>query len=506
MNKSISISLGGLAFFIEEDAYAQLQQYIEAVKKSLRHDDDKEEIIKDVETRIAELFKQYLGGNREVINNLDVSEVINVLGTPEQINDGEADIPATESTHETARKKLYRDTDDKFVSGVCSGLAHYFGMEVLWLRIILLILLFSGFGSALVVIPYLVMVILVPEARTVSEKLEMRGKPVTFDNIKSWSEIEKASSKIGKSLEAVFQALGTIFSKLFGIAFIVISVGLIGATITFSFYKEFIGEMPIEFYDTDWKRTLAIVLTYFIILVPALSFFFSGIRLLYKRNALKFSPYLTTTILVSWIIAIIVLINLSVFNYSIFSRESVERKTSIELPSITSDTLTVASVDYQNLIKFGGKPFLFWNGKRERNIEGDTMVVKIKNEMEIIESKDSAYRMDVVFATHITKRENADEALKAIQYQFKVDNGKLVMNTFLKVHKSYEYRDQDVRITLHVPNGKFVKNDNIEHFYFNHGQGWEDFWHNPNTLFLMTNNKFINTKTNNNGVINVKVN
>ena len=143
MNKSIAISLGGLAFFIEEDAYAQLQQYIEAVKKSLRHDDDKEEIIKDVETRIAELFKQYLGSSREVINGLDVSEVINVLGTPEQINDGEADIPATESTHETARKKLYRDTDDKFVSGVCSGLAHYFGMEVLWIRITLLILFFS---------------------------------------------------------------------------------------------------------------------------------------------------------------------------------------------------------------------------------------------------------------------------------------------------------------------------------------------------------------------------
>lgn len=506
MNKSISISLGGLAFFIEEDAYAQLQQYIEAVKKSLRHDDDKEEIIKDVETRIAELFKQYLGGNREVINSADVSEVINVLGTPEQINDGEADIPATESTSETARKKLYRDTDDKFIGGVFSGLSHYIGVEVLWLRIIGLILLFSGFGSAFIVIPYLVFLILVPEAKTVSEKLEMRGKPVTFDTIKNWSEIEKAGSKIGKSLETVFEALGTIFSKLFGFAFICIAIALIGAIITFTFYKEFIGELPFEFYDTDWKSTLAIILSYFIIVVPALSFFFSGIRLLYKRSALQFSPYLTTTILVSWIISIVVLINLSVFNYSIFTKESVERKANIELPTITGDTITVASTDYQNLIKFGGKPFFLGNDERERNIEGDTMIVKIKNEMEIKESADDKYRMDVVFATNITKRENANDALKAIQYQFKVENGKLIMNTFLKVHKSYEYRDQDVRITLHVPNGKFVKNENVEHFYFNHGQSWEDFWHNPNTTFLMTNNKFINTKSNNNGTFNVKVN
>ncbi len=499
MNKSISISLGGLAFFIEEDAYSQLQKYIDAVRNSLRHDDDKEEIITDVETRIAELFKNYLGKTREVINNQDVSQMIGVLGTPEQINDLDdqpiiIESKAPEPQPDT-RKKFYRDADDKFIGGVCSGLAHYIGFDVVWIRIILLSMLLTiGFGSIPVLLFYVIMLVVVPEATTVSEKLEMRGKPITFDSIKNWSEIEKAGSKMGKSIESIFATTGTIFSKIFGIGFIMIGVGLIGLTITLSFYTDFIDQFPFLFFDTEWKRITAYGLCYFIILIPTISFLFMGIRLLFKRSKFSLSPIFSTSIIIIWIVAIFALINLSVFNYSLLSSEMVEKKISIELPEIKSDTVTVRSTDYQNLIKFSGKPFFFGNDERERNIEGDTLIIKIKNEMEIIQSKDSLYRMEIAYVTHIGDRESANNALANIQYKLNVTNNIINMNTFLKVHKSEKYKNQDVRVTLYVPSGKYMKNENIDHFYFNHGNGYHDFWNNYNTLFMMNSNKFINLK------------
>lgn len=496
MNKSITISLGGLAFFIEESAYEQLQKYIDSVRNSLRHDDDKEEIITDVETRIAELFKTYLGTNREVVNDNDVQQIISVLGTPEQINDFETETPETnhkEPEHQP-RRKLYRDIDDKFIGGVCSGLSHYTGIDVLWIRITALILLFSGFASALVVVPYLVLLILVPEAKTVSEKLEMRGKPITFDSIKNWSEFEKIGSKAGKSIETMFDSVGSILGKIIGIGFILASIALIGATITFSFYADFIDQIPFQFFDTEWKKIAAYSLSYFIILVPAISFLFIGIRLLFKNTQFKLSPVFSSITLILWIIAIFALVNLSLFNYSHFNNETVEKRIRVELREIQADTITVHATNYQNLIKFGGKPFFFNDNGRARNIEGDTLIIEIKNEMEIIQSTDNLYHMDITYVTHIADRENARIALNNIQYKFNIIDDTVYMNTYLKVPKSEKYNNQEVRVTLYVPDGKYLKNENIDHFYFNHGNGYQDFWNDYNTTFKMLDNQFISSK------------
>lgn len=491
MNKSISISLGGFAFFIEDDAYEQLQKYIEAVKQSLLPDDDVNEIINDIETRIAELFKEYLGTGREVINTLDVSKIIEVLGTPEQFESFDEEAPKTERI--TKQKKLYRDTDDKFISGVCGGISHYVGLDSLWVRVIVLILLFSGIGSMPILIGYIIATVLIPEANTLSEKLGMRGEPINFDSIRNWSEIEKAGSKLSKTLMPIFETIGTIFIKLFGLTFVIFGISIIAVSIAFS---SFIVYLPFDLDNEGWRYTLGIGLLYFIVLVPALSFLFSGLRIIFNKMKFTVSPIFTTSILVLWIVSIIAFVNFAIFNHTIFSKEQVERRVPIELSQIKNDTITVSANNYNHFIYHRGIPFLDLND-REQNTENGITILKIKNELEIVPSRDDKFHIDIVYVTHVSRDEEAFEELNKISYTYQVQNNELIIDTFLKIPEELGYNQQDVRITLFVPEGKYVHNKNIDHFYYNHGNGWHDTWHQPNTTFLVEDNQFINTDIHN---------
>ena len=182
MNKTTSINLGGFFFHIDEDAYNRLNNYLQAVKRSLSPE-GREEIIKDIENRIAELFQEKLGTNKQVIGLLEVEEIITIMGQPEdyKIEDEQAS-SSTDNTFEYPynSKKLYRDKDNALVGGVLSGLGHYLGVDPLWLRIIMVILLF-GFGTGFFV--YIILWILIREAITTTQKLEMKGQPINISNI-----------------------------------------------------------------------------------------------------------------------------------------------------------------------------------------------------------------------------------------------------------------------------------------------------------------------------------
>jgi phage shock protein PspC (stress-responsive transcriptional regulator) len=485
MNKSISISLGGFAFFIEEEAYAVLKDYLNNIKNTLRYDDDKVEIINDVEIRIAELFKEYMGTFREVVTIADVKKVIAVLGTPEQINNEE--IPENNENKKNQAKKLYRDTEDRIIGGVCSGLAHYIGLETVWMRLITLFLLFT---LPFVAIIYIVLLFIVPKAKTVSEKLEMYGKPITFDTIKNWSEIEKAGSKIEKKIASATRLLGGGIKVIIGIVLILLGIVFLGLTLSFGFFNPLLETFPIEFYNSSWKHTVAVVLIYIMIGIPSIVFLVNGFRLVSTKSIFRLPTYVSTLLAIFWIIAIIAFINLSLFHSKFTKTKTVEKNISIELPNISSDTLIVSSVSAPYLIKhqnnFLGIPYNHHN----LNTMGDSLVIGIKNELQIMQSPNNEYQLVLAYVTQIKAQEDANEAIEALQYRFKFINNELIFDTFLKTHQNKGFRDQDVRITLYVPNGKFIKNNNIDHFYFNRGNGYDDFWHQNQTLFQMENNQF----------------
>ena len=216
MDKTKNISLGGFSFLIEENAYTALSQYLTEVRQHLQHNSDRDEIIFDVEQRMAELLKERTA-NREVIMHQDVLYLIEVLGKPEQyVEDEEADkatnaAPEASAQAFSTNKPLYRDIDDCKIGGVLSGMAHYFNISPTMLRIafaVCLILsfvvsyrwifLFNGVSWAIIIL-YILLWIIVPAAVTTAQKLEMQGAAVTLDSLASYKSSSTTSTEWHKS-------------------------------------------------------------------------------------------------------------------------------------------------------------------------------------------------------------------------------------------------------------------------------------------------------------------
>ena len=183
MNKTTSINLGGYFFHIDEDAFRKLSNYFDAVRSSLSPD-GREEIINDIESRISELFTEKLGTTKQVISLKEVDDIITIMGQPEDYKI-EEETPKNDFksnyTSSSSSKKLYRDKENAKLGGVASGIGHYFSIDPLWIRILFIISPWITFGTSTVI--YLILWILIPEAVTTSQKLEMKGEPINISNI-----------------------------------------------------------------------------------------------------------------------------------------------------------------------------------------------------------------------------------------------------------------------------------------------------------------------------------
>jgi phage shock protein PspC (stress-responsive transcriptional regulator) len=147
MNKTVNINLGGMFFHIDEDAYQKLTRYFDAIKRSLSNSSGQDEIIKDIEMRVSELLNEKQKTDKHVVGMKDVDEVITVMGQPEDYRIDDEGIGSTTSNFTSSSasntRKLYRDTENGMIGGVLAGLGHYFGIDKVWLRIFLLVLIFA---------------------------------------------------------------------------------------------------------------------------------------------------------------------------------------------------------------------------------------------------------------------------------------------------------------------------------------------------------------------------
>ena len=180
MKTTVSVNLGGLAFYIDEDAYAVLNSYLQRVKKNYAKEEGCDEIIADIETRIADLFRERVGDHKQVVVKADVVEVMGIMGDPDDYENARSD-ERTSLSLSSRSNRIYRDVDHRLIGGVCSGLAAYWSVDVLIIRIIFIIFLFAG-GASLIIYPILWVVL--PPAITTAQKIEMKGEPVNIDNIK----------------------------------------------------------------------------------------------------------------------------------------------------------------------------------------------------------------------------------------------------------------------------------------------------------------------------------
>ncbi|HBB48450.1 MAG TPA: hypothetical protein DCZ44_02315, partial [Flavobacteriaceae bacterium] len=246
MNKTININLGGTFFHIDENAYNHLRSYLEAVRATLSPEDSIAEIMDDIEARIAELFNESISNKDQVITLGSVKEVIEIMGQPEAFDpDNDEPQNSAQNAHAEPKtpKQLFRDEENKYLGGVASGLGHYLGVDCLWIRIIWLLLFFFSSGTFFMI--YILFWILVPVAKTTSDKLKMKGEPINIsniekrvkegyekfsDNVKSvdydkyGNQVKRGSNQIVRLIGNLLKGALTVLAKLLGVLMLIFSV------------------------------------------------------------------------------------------------------------------------------------------------------------------------------------------------------------------------------------------------------------------------------------------
>jgi len=205
MNKILHINVGKYPFTIDTDAYAILDDYLDKLNKHFSSSDGCEEIMQDIESRIAEIFLMKMAYTK-IIDMETVKYAISKLGTPEEFGAADQSKSSTHSSYQKTNanwgikpgRKLFRDPMDKKVAGVCSGLAAYFGIEdPLWIRVAFAIGLFAG-GIAVPL--YFILMIVAPVAKTSADRLQMAGEPINIDTIAK--KVEEGFNKVTDKIDS----------------------------------------------------------------------------------------------------------------------------------------------------------------------------------------------------------------------------------------------------------------------------------------------------------------
>jgi phage shock protein PspC (stress-responsive transcriptional regulator) len=194
MKITVSVNLGGYSFNIDEDAYSELKRYLKNLEMHFAGEESSSEILSDIEARMAELLRTKLTGYKKVINITDVKEVISVMGNPEDISDNEGPSPKEKFSTPGAHR-MYRDPDKRIIGGVCSGMGVYWRLDPWIIRIIFIAVTMAG---GLGVLVYLILYIVLPEAKTTAQKIEMKGDPVNIHNIKE--SVKKEFDEVRKNM------------------------------------------------------------------------------------------------------------------------------------------------------------------------------------------------------------------------------------------------------------------------------------------------------------------
>ncbi len=181
MKKNFSVNIGGRVFNIDEDAYERLNAYLANLRSYFASEQGRDEILADIESRIAELLEQYKIQGSPAISLEMVNRVIAGMGEPDQLSGNEPERPYTYDASRT-HGKLFRNPDSRLLGGVASGIASWFGINPVWIR-----LLFAGFTFVYGIgaIVYIILWVILPQARTTSEKLEMQRRIINIDSVRN---------------------------------------------------------------------------------------------------------------------------------------------------------------------------------------------------------------------------------------------------------------------------------------------------------------------------------
>ena len=494
MNQTVTINISGIVFHIDIDAYEELKTYLNKIKSYFKNSEESDEIMVDIEARIAELFSEKITSVNQVIQAKDVDEVIAIMGKPEQYVDEDAaqeeesnrDNFSAKQEHYSSEKKLFRDPDDRMIGGVAAGLAAYIGVEALWLRLFFVVALFVGFGFLLYIILWMVMA----EAKTASDKLQMKGEPVNIDNIgktfkdgadrmsnnfrkhgqqygkKAESAIESFFNFIGQILTGVFKVL----AKVFGVSFLLVGtfmlVGLLGMLIgsetIFSITSDGVFSIASnEFFNlifiSEEQFHLAIIGAAITIGLPVIMLIYAGANLVFK---VKTHAGVNIGLFVLWIIGVFICamvgirMGMELSDYDVVTTEEVVANGSNEFYISASEDANP------------GEGIL--EGKFSTISLDEDSIYMNDIRLYIHKSKTASMEIKLVKDASGKSRKDAANNAKMTNFNYRITDSSISLSNYLSFPKEHKIRGQQVKFKLYLPVGKSIYLDNsLRHIIHN---------------------------------------
>jgi phage shock protein PspC (stress-responsive transcriptional regulator) len=497
MKKTLTVNISGQVFHIDEDAYSILNDYLQSIRQHFAKTKGGDEIFTDIEARIAEMLRERLIDNKQVITIEDISEVIKTIGEPSEFGGDEFE----EQSHSGSQtnsgkytKRLYRDPEDAMLGGVCSGLAAYFHTDRVWFRLGFTVAAIAGFGAPILI--YILLWIVVPPATSATDRLEMKGEKVNLSNIGTSvrEEIEKVKEKINdfaneakntykkksdihrsnvRNLSQVLIIILEIFVKvilvLTGIILFIIGISLVLAFITLIFgfsHQLFVFDSEIIFIpmqeilnlitgqaDDNVFIKMGLIL---LLGIPILMILWGGIKLIFGITRTRYVGVLFFNL---WLIGLIICMYFGIklgksFRYPGNYQESQK----IELRSDTLIDLRIAANE---------KTTKLHNTAEYVEIEDLKMYISSDNrdvfyglpELRIEKAADDKISLETIKMAKGKSTSDADDRAKRTIYHFENKNNALIFDPFFQLPEKELWRVQQVNIILEVPVGTYIRID-----------------------------------------------
>lgn len=476
MIKTFNINLAGQIFNINEDAYEHLSGYFSSLRSFYANEDDKDEIIRDIEARFAELF--LAKGKNYIVTKEDTTEVVNMMGNPQEFDEenkqqttssrADTNASASAANNTSIGKKLYRDFDAGLITGVCAGLSAYFGInDAIWVRLLFIGLTILGFGSPILV--YIILSIIMPKAETAAQKLEMKGEAINLSNIvksindepvdvKSKGIFNKIISFIGAGIMLFFKFLlwigiacailigGLLIFGLF-IALIAVSIiAIFGIPVANSYYFNNSSD--------GWFFGIGGLL---VCIIPIIFGIVALVHVLSKKS----KPLRKQIVFPLAGLFLFGLLLLNISGYHAKKLISEKKKINQTFPlnyAYKSDTLqltinpTIRDEDYDN-VNINGIGDLM-------NFIADHGEKFFPVEIEIFPSATDSFTVVKEFSAYGNNDKEAIENATTFTHSISQINNKLIIDPYIQFENSkIKFRNQKLKIKVFVPEGKIIRWD-----------------------------------------------
>ncbi len=473
MEKTLKINIAGAIFQIEDEAFELLRSYLNEINKHLKNAEGGNEMIEDIEARIAELFQSSPSWKTGVISKEDVEEIISTMGKPEEI----AEEAGAEFKDEkkTGSKRLYRETDGAIIGGVCNGLGAYLRIDPVWIRIIFVLFTVFYLSGLLV---YIVLWIALPRAITIFQKRELYGGEIpqrdlgrkfkkevniAAENVKTTAS--EGAEKVGGVFNEIFRAFGKFFIILFriiiaiiGVAFIVAGFSTLLSYIIIAFFQS-----PIimgSFFDTglfninDFLTILAgpaltpwlIILSSLVIILPLLGMIYWGIRMVFQFRAKDL--VLNISMFIIWIVSCTAL-SLILFSEGISFSHTGRVSDDITLEESGRINLyideQISEENYSKTLSLPGDHIKFYLDDDDNRMFSTPI-------LQIFHSEEVAHVQLVKYSSGRTSghaRQQADDLI----YNFKIEENTFLLDDYYTIPGGTMWPGVKIKIRFYLPEG-----------------------------------------------------